>query len=68
MKKINWPGVAAIAASFFGCIGAVGGAIVAFANREAFIGVCVLALGGMAVPFIAGLWNKIGAKKDVPSE
>ncbi|MCR5547634.1 MAG: hypothetical protein K6F25_02670 [Bacteroidales bacterium] len=62
--KVNnrWAGVLALAASFVGAIGAFGGFFMALSEKEAVLAVCVALTGAMAVPFIYGLWQKIGGK------
>ena len=63
MKLTNrWAGVQALAASFVGAIGAFGGFFMALSEKEAVLAVCVALTGAMAVPFIYGLWQKIGGK------
>lgn len=61
-NRTNWAGVLALAASFVGAIGAFGGFFMALSEKEAVLAVCVALTGAMAVPFIYGLWQKIGGK------
>ena len=62
--KINnrWAGVLALAASFVGAIGGVGGFFMALSEKEVVLAVCIAVLTAMAVPFVYGLWQKIGTK------